>query len=830
MTFAQDLRYSLRVLRRAPLLATVIVATLGLGIGANTAIYSLVKATVLRPAPFDDPGQLAAVWTHYIGSPYLRGPSSSPDVLDWREHSAVFEDFGYYFPRRTYNLTSPGAEPRRIVGGRMSAPLLNVLRVNPILGRPFLPEEDVQGARTVAMLSHKLWLGQFGGDREIIGKSVRLDQVPYEIVGVLPPDFHLTSPDPELWVPFSQEGAVESYGRRIVWLNAVGRLKPGLTVEQAAAALEVISANSRELYPETNERRGVFVEPLSEALASDKAQILFLIWIGAGFVLLIACVNVASLMLGKAASRRNEVAIRAALGASRGRLVRQFLTESVLLAFLGGLAGLGLAALQLGPLLSLLSRTFWTDLPLYLQQVSIDAYALAFAGITTVATGLLFGILPALVQSQASLAGSISGRGVPRGGTPLLRSALVAAQIALSMILLVGVGLSASALLRAESNEPGFALENLAVLEIELPRTQYAVSGRMEAGRRIWRVLPAVEAAGQSLRERLAAIPGVTEVGLASLAPPKCCRATRVEVPDANSANLDGRYYDFQTVSPTYFEALGIPIVQGRAFSASESSASVIVNDAFVREFFGDQSALGQTAIIHGWKAGLRNVAVIVGVVGDSLISPWQIEGARPQIYLPYSGQPEETPGNMRDDRLTLSYLIRTDVSPATIFAEAKRAVAAALPDLPITRLGTLESAFESLLGPAQTMARLLGGLALLAILLTAIGIYGVVAHSVSVRKKEFGVKLALGEDRSRLLVSVLASTWRLATCGIALGAAGAFALVRVMDNQIFRVEEDRLEVFAAMVLVLLLVATAASLLPSWRASGLEPISVLRED
>lgn len=331
---------------------------------------------------------------------------------------------------------------------------------------------------------------------------------------------------------------------------------------------------------------------------------------------------------------------------------------------------------------------------------------LAFAVFVTVLTGFMFGVLPALVQSQTNVAMSIGGRGVAGGRRQILRGSLAAAQTSLSMILLVGVGLSLNGFLRAQGNDVGFAPDAVALLEVELPRTQYALSGHMEARRRLWTVLPSVEAAGRGLRERLAAVPGVVAVGLSSLAPPRSCRAAQVEVPQAGDGRLNGRHYDYQTVSPEYFEALGVPLVRGRGFAESDSSGAVIVNEAFARELFGDGSVLGKTVTVLGWRPGLRDVAVIVGVVADSLVSPWQIDGARPQFYLPYSGQPEETPGNMRDRRLTLSYVIRTLAAPSTVFPAAKRAVSAELADLPVERLATLESEFESVLVPARGRIR----------------------------------------------------------------------------------------------------------------------------
>ena len=830
MSVLHDLRYALRVLARAPVYTAVVVATLALGIGANTAIYSLVVATVLRSAPYDEAERLVAVWTHWIGSSYLRSPSSCPDVLDWRDQSNVFEEYGYFFPNRTYNVGGSDLEPEQVVGGRMSASLLPMLRVNPVLGRSFLPEEDIEGARTVAMLTNGFWRQRFGGDPDIIGKSVRLDQVPYEIVGVLPEKFHITSPAPRLWVPFSQEGAVESFGRQVSWLGVIGRLKPGVSVGQTSAALEIISAGNRERYPETNERRGVFVEPLGDALAAESKESLYLIWVAAGLVLLIACVNVANLMLGRLAARDREVAVRAAVGAGRARLVRQFLTEALVLVALGGVVGFCLAALQLGPLLHVISRTLWNGLPTYLQGVSVDASALAFALVVTCVTGLLFGCLPALVQSQSRVAARMAAGDRARGSRSLVRNLLVVAQTALSITLLVGVGVSLSAFLRAESSELGFAAEEVAVLKVELPRTQYAVSGRMEAGRRIWTILPSVETTGLGLRERLVAIPGVREVGLSSLAPPYCCRGATVEVLGVSQDASSARYPRYQTISPTYFEALGVPIVQGRAFQPADGQNVAIVNRTFALERFGQTNPLGETLIVHGWKPDVKNAAVIVGVVADSLVSPWLIEGAEPQFYLPYAGQPEETPGNMRTQRLMLSYLIRTAGDPASVFGEAKLAVADELGDLPVAKLATLESEFAGLLLPAKMMASLLGGLSLLAVLLTALGLYGVVAYSVGQRKREFGVRLALGEVPQRLMLSVLQSSWRLTGFGIVFGGVGVFALIPVMRKQVYLVDGDQFGAFLVMALVLLGVATIAGFLPAWNASKLDPISVLRDE
>ncbi|MXY71263.1 MAG: ABC transporter permease [Acidobacteriia bacterium] len=830
MSVLQDLRYALRMLARAPVYTAVVVATLALGIGANTAIYSLVVATVLRSAPYGESERLVAVWTHWIGSSALRTPSSCPDLLDWRDRSEVFEEYGYFFPRRTYNMGGSDLEPQQVLGGRMSASLLPMLRVSPVLGRNFLPEEDVEGARTVAMLTYGFWRQQFGGDPDIIGKSVRLDQVPFEIVGVLPEEFHIESPAPKLWVPFSQEGAVESFGRQVSWLNVIGRLNPGISVGQASAALEIISASNREQFPETNERRGVFVEPLSDALAAESKESLYLIWVAAGLVLLIACVNVANLMLGRLAARGQEVAVRAAIGAGRGRLARQFLTESLVLAALGGVAGFCLAVLQLGPLVAVISRTLWDGLPPYLQDVSVDVSALVFALVITCVTGLLFGSLPALMQSQSRVTARMSAGDRAKGSRSLVRNVLVVAQTALSITLLVGVGVSLSAYLRAEGSELGFPADEVAVLQVELPRTQYAVSGRMEAGRRIWAILPSVETVGLRLRERLAAIPGVREVGLSSQAPPYCCRGAEVEVLGGDQDPRAYRYPRYQTISPTYFDALGIPIIQGRAFQPADGQNVAIVNRSYALRRFGQVNPVGQTLLIHGWNPHLKNAAVIVGVVADSLISPWQIEGALPQFYLPYAGQAEESPGNMRTQRLTLSYLIRTAGDPASIFGEAKLVVAEELGDLPVAKLATLESEFAGLLRPAQMMASLLGGLSLLAVLLTAIGLYGVVAYSVGQRKREFGVRLALGEVPRRLMLSVLQSSWRLTGYGILCGGVAVFALVPVMEAQIYLVDGDQFGAFLVMALVLLGVATIAGFLPAWSASNLDPINVLRDE
>ena len=341
-----------------------------------------------------------------------------------------------------------------------------------------------------------------------------------------------------------------------------------------------------------------------------------------------------------------------------------------------------------------------------------------------------------------------------------MRNGLVVAQTALSITLLVGVGVSLSAFLRAENSELSLAANEVAVLQVELPRTQYAVSGRMEAGQRIWTIRPSVETIALRLRQRLAAIPGVREVGLSSLAPPYCCRGATVEILGTGQDATANRYLRHQTISPTYFEALGIPIVLGRTLHPADGQNVAIVNRSFALGRFGQRNPVGETLIVHGWKPGLKDAAVIVGVVAHSLNSPWLIEGAEPQFYLTYAGKPEESPGSMRTQRLTLSYIIRTAGDPASVFGEAKLTVADVLGDLPVAELATLESEFTSLLRPAQMMASLLGGLSLFAVLLTAMGLYGVVAYSVGPRKQEFGVRQALGEVPQRLMLSVLQSSW----------------------------------------------------------------------
>ncbi len=826
-TLLQDIRFALRMLAKAPVFTVVVTATLALGIGANTAIFTLVNAVLLRPAPYEESERLVKVWTDPLSSPWARNPSSPPDVLSWREQSDVFEELGYFFPRRNYNASGSEIEPRRIVGGRLSANLLLLLRVKPILGRVFLPEEDVEGARTVVMLTYEFWMQHFGGDRGIVGKTLRLDRTPFEIVGVLPADFHLTSPATELWVPFSQEGAVESFGRLITWLDVVARLKPGKTVEDAQARLDVIAANAREQFPQTNEDRGVFVESFANALVWDIETALLMVWFAAGFVLLIACTNVASLMLGRLAERSQEVAVRAAVGAGRGRLIRQFLTEALVLAAMGGAAGVWCAVFSVDPLARLFLATIWSGHPAYVRDVSIDSGVLLFALAATAATGLLFGVLPAIAQSQTKIGARMALAGRIAGRREFLGNSLVVAETALSMILLVGVGLSVSAFLRAQGADVGFDVEGLSVLQIELPRTEYAERRELSAdGRQLWHIRPTVEIAGRDVERRLAAIPGVRSVALVSLAPPACCRTRAIEVPEARDTAPDRQWARFQTVSPTYFETMGIPLRRGRIFGDAEASGVAVVNETFAQTYFGEANPLGKTVNFTGALPELNAPAVIVGVAADSLHSPWSVDGARPQLYLPRTGQPAVVPGNMRDARLRFSFLIRSAGGAADIFADARRTVAEALPDIPITKLAPMEQEFAALLGPARIFSRLLGGLSLLALALTAIGLYGVVSYSARQRTREFGVRLALGEERSRLLRSVLARGWRLT----GWGALGAYALSRLMENRFFFSAEDRSAAFVVMALVLLTAAALAGYFPARRAARLNPTDVLRHE
>ena len=831
----QDLRFAVRMLAKSPAFTAVVVVTLALGIGANTTIFTLANSVLFRPAPYEEPDRLIAIHTYNLDYPlYRRNPSAPDDLLDWRDKTDLFSEFGYFHANRPFNLSRSEMEPQRVIGGRASASLFETLRVKPVIGRSFLPEEDKVGAAPVALLTHQFWVLHFGADPSVVGSDIRLDGAPHQIVGVLPADFHVARPDPQIWIPFDQEGAVVASGREVTWLYVMARLASDVTIEKAQASLEIITANLRETYPETNERRGVYVEPLSESLVWRDKTSLTMLLSASGFVLLIACANVANLLLGRLSVRSQEVAIRTAVGAGRSRLFRQFLTEALLLAIGGGAAGvLTAAAVKRGFLNLFMEMNLMavnpSGLPAYLQETPLDARVLGFALLATLGTGLLFGVLPAFVQSQSQVTTQMAHSGRVAGKRGFLRNSLVVTQTALSMALLVAVGVVADGFLRAQRADMGFDIGRLSLAQVDLPRNEYAtMTGRSPTGRSMWTISPRVDAVRQDLTRRIEGVPAVSSVASSAQAPPVCCRGVQLEIPEAIDSAPDRKFALYQSVSHTFFETLGIRLTRGRAFTATDGGTVSIVSESFALKYFGEENPLGKTVKLVGAIAESSAQTTIIGVVADSRLSPFQGDNVRYMVYVPNQGQPQVVAGNERDGRLMLSLWIRTPGDPASVLSAAQAAVQEAMPDQPLARLATIEGLISEVIAPSRLYSQLLGGLSLLAIALTAVGLYGVVSYQVQQRHREFGVRLALGEDRGALLRSVLRRGWQLTLYGIAAGAIGAYGLTKLMESQLFLGDGSRAPTFLAMGGVLLFVAAIAGYLPARRAASLDPIRVLR--
>jgi predicted permease len=824
--FWQDLRQGLRMLVKSPGFTIVAVLTLALGIGANTAIFSIVNAVLLRPLAYKDSHSLVNIWGKFAKDGIPQNWISEPEYWDLLDHNESFSQIAAYSLGGRANLTRADAQPVQVSTGNATAGVLPLLGIAPVLGRTFGADEDQPGHSHYALLSYALWQSQFGGDLNIVSKSIQLDGETYSVVGVLPKQFSLGGKQ-DLWTPLGLDRARPG-GRGSHYLHVVARLKPGVDFAQGSTALTRFADDLRRAYP-GNYGRGpeknfdMYMVPVKEQLVGKMRPALFVLLGAVAFVLLIACANVANLLLARASAREKELAIRAALGAGRARLVRQLLTESLILGLAGGLLGLALAYGGVDALRALApSNTPRMD------EVYIDPLVLAFTFGISLLTGLFFGLAPAWHVARTDLRETLNeaGRGTSAaGGTLHLRSWLVVSELALAVLLLVGAGLLIRSFSRLLDVSPGFQTQHLLTMELSLPEKTYPDGAP-------------VQKFYTQLMASLKTVPGVQTAGAVSQMPLGESYSSGsvffedTSIPDIPKlpevGNLPYMEIDQRTATPEYFQAMEIPLVRGRVLTdADDASAPLVavVDTNFAHRFWPHREAIGQRVAIDtipNLKPAAPRWRTIVGVIGHVKHYSLDVEG-REQIYFPHR-QPLYGVFAARD--MTLA--VRTSLDPASVTTAIREQVFAIDKGLPLYNIATMDQLVSNSVAQPRLNLSLLVAFATLALALAAVGVYGVMAYTVTLRTQEFGIRMALGASPADVLKQVFLEGGRLAALGLALGLVAALALTRLMASMLYGVKpSDPLSLGVAAAL-LAVVACAACYIPARRATCVDPLVALR--
>ncbi len=795
-TLLRDIRYGTRGLVKRPGFTLIAVAALALGIGANTAIFSLVNAVLVQPLPFDQPDRLVWMWGN-VRQGTNRASVAPLDFVDFRQQNTTFEHFAASFSIPiALNLTG-GGEPERLSTDSVTGNYFQALGVKPALGRTFVLENEKSGNDQVTILSYALWQRRFGGDPNIINKTIVLDGTSCAVIGVMPKDFTYSSA--ELWVPMNFDRSPGMKQRKAHFLRPIGRLKPGVTIAQAQADTDAIAQRLEQAYPDTNTGWSLRLVSLRDHLVGNTRPTLFILLGAVGFVLLIACANVANLLLVRAASRHREIALRTALGASKLRVIRQLLTESVLLALIGGVLGALLATWGIDLLVALSAD----NLPAT-AQVTIDATVLVFTLIVSLLTGLLFGLAPALRTLKLNLTDSLKdgGRGTGEAAhRNVTRSALIVIESAVAVVLLVGAGLLVRSLIRLQNTSPGFDAANVLTMRINLPEPKY------ESDEQTTQFF-------QQLESRVGSLPGVESVGLISELP---LSGQPNDIPysvEGRGAATDFEYdHDFRRVNTKYFQSMRIPLLRGRTFTQQEVTRNarlVIISDLLAREVFPNEDPIGRRLNLafggEPWE--------IIGVVGDVRHRALESEPLG-SMYLPSHSQ-------------WMNIVIRTNGDPIGLAGAVRREVKAIDPDQPIAAVRTMEEwVARSASGP-RYRTTLLALFATVALVLACTGIYGVMSYSVTQRTHEIGVRMALGARRFDVVKLVMRQGMALVLSGVVLGLLGSIALTRVMSSVLFEVTPKDPLTFAVVAALICLVALLACYIPARRATKVDPLVALR--
>jgi putative ABC transport system permease protein len=799
-TLLHDLRYGLRMLAKKPGFTVVAVFTLALGIGANSAIFSVVNGVLLRPMQLEDPDRLIKIWEKLPAGG--QGTASAPNLKDWREQNTVFNGIAAY---QFSSLNLRGQEsPERLSGATVSPNFFDVVGVRPQLGRAFQTGEDEAGRNRVALLSHRLWHRAFGGDAGVVGKEIPLNGENYTVIGVMPPDFRFPSRLTEIWVPLViPPDLVDSRDNH--WMLTLARLKPDVGFEQAREQMVTIAKRLEQQYPDAQAGRSVFLIPLQEETVQNIRPALRALMFAVGFVLLIACANVANLLLARATSRRREIAVRTALGAGRLRLVRQLLTESLLLALAGGALGLALAKWGVEALL-VLAGNF---LP-RANEVGLDWRVAAFTAALSLMTGLFFGLIPALQSSRVELQSALKEGAGAGAQTNLLRGALVVVEVAATLVLLIGAGLLIKSFIRLYETDLGFKAENVLTMSLALPKAKY----------------PDAQAASsfhQMLLERVRSLPGARSTGVINYLPLQQSGFNGDITIEGQGPYEPGRapWAEFRAISPDYFRTLGIPLVSGRFYTAQDQSSStpvVIVNQTLARRYLSGQDPIGKRIRVIGndWRT-------VVGVVGDVRQSG-VTQAVRAEVFVPVT-QAVYAPLTQ-----TMSLAVRADAEPEALASAVRNAVREIDPAQPVFNVKTMEAVVADSVSDRRLNMLLLGIFAAVALTLAVIGIYSVMSYTVSQHTREIGIRMALGARPTDVLKLVVGQGMGLTLVGVCLGVAGAFGLTRLMATLLYGVTPTDPLTFAAVSALLMIVALLACCIPARRATKVDPMVALRNE
>jgi putative ABC transport system permease protein len=792
----QDLRFGLRMLRKNLGFSLVAILTLALGIGANSTIFSFFNGVLLRPLPYQEPERI--VLLDEVATKRGGGSLgvSFTNYLDWRAQNQVFSEVGGYH-RITFTLTGAG-EAEELPGAMASAGLFSLLGVPPLLGRTFTPEEDQRGRGNVVMLGYGVWQRRFGGDPKIVGRTITLVNGAWEVVGVMPPDFKFPA-EAEFWIPLTL--STKGWPRTMHGMGALARLKPDVTLEQAQSEMNNIAGRLAEQYPASNEGLDVSVTGLRDHLVKDYRRGLWMVLGGVGFVLLIACANVANLLLARATARQRELAVRAALGAGRWRIARQLLCESLLHGVLGGAAGILLAWLGLDLLLTVLSA----ELP-YWMKFGIDGRVLAFTLAVSLLTSLIFGAAPAWRAARLDVYSVLVARnGIRRQG---MRHLLVVAQVALALILLVGAGLMMRSFLRLQQVGLGFNPDNVLTLRVTVPGANYRGSSAPFFHELVERVntLPGVTKAGAIVALPLTGIDDGWDIGFVteSLPPLTLQQAPRISL---------------GIITPQYFRAMEIPLLTGRAFDDTDTQATpkvAIIDDRLARTHWPNASPLGQRIRI-GQADDRADWYTIVGVAG-AVQHDQPAVATRPTVYVP----------NLQKPVGHQTLVVRSSLPPEALLAAIKSVVKEMDAKLPVTHVAIMRDVVAKSIWQPRLYATLFGVFAVVALLLAAVGIYGVMSYAVAARTNEIGIRVALGAQPRDVLRLVVGQGMLLALSGVGLGLFGAGMLTRLMKALLFNVSATDPQTFAGVALLLTLVAFLACWIPARRATKVDPLIALR--
>lgn len=802
------MRLALRQLAKSPGFTAVIVLTLALGIGACTTLFSVISAVLLRPLPFPDADRLTLIWEANAQQGIKREGPSGPNFYDWREQSRLFQDMAAV-ELGSGTLTGRG-EPRQIPAMRVTANLFSVLNVRPALGRLFAPEDGRGERQPLAVVSHDFWRTTLAAEPDIIGKTVMIDLIPYQVIGVLAPDFWLPFPS-DVFAPWPDDELRLQHGRLAHDLGVFGRLKPGVSPAQAESELNSIVANLRTSHPELAGWNTTVV-PLQTVATEYLRPALLALSCAVGLLLLISCTNAANMLLTRAVGRSREVAVRAALGASRWQLIRQFLAESLVLGVIAGALGVLLASWGV----SLLATVIPATIPIpdaaaevTLRAVSIDERVLGFSLLVSLLTGILFGLAPALYALRTDLVENLKqGTRTASSGGRRLREILLVAEVALALVLLTAAGLMLRSFARLQHTDLGFRPSQLLTMEMELPTDTLYQQGTQQS------------AFFAEVLERVEALPGVTSAAVTSVLPLHN-HDQRARFLIENGQPLppnETHQADLRRVSPRYFETLGIPLTRGRGLDRHDVARANtpwagVVDAAFVRQFFGDENPLGRHLI-----AGRTRIE-IVGVVGDVKHVGVNRE-VRPTLYLSFQQSPAER----------MNLVLRTSTEPTALAESVKRAIWSIDSHLPVYRVESMDATVTAATSSPRLALSLLSVFAAVALGLAAVGIYGVTAFGVSQRTQEIGIRQALGADRANVLRLVIFQSMRVVGIGLAVGLALSLAVARLAESQLFEVSAWDPVTLSAVTILLATVALLACWFPALRATKIDPITALRAE